>query len=360
MAFDAEVAFQKFQLKFAWSASARQEFYQLLADFVQDGVPVNDALTDINARWFKTKNAKALITSDLLSALRGSRGQAQRLGESLRNWVPSMESMAVDAGEQSGDIVQGLRMAAKLTGVKAKVMKTIKGEMIQPAILILMFCGVLLGINSQVLPILDEVLDRSLWPALPALLGKMGDNVYNIVGGFIGFIISVAVIYSWTVDRWTGTVRDKFDRYIFPWSMNRQISGSIILAIFSAMMNARIPLSETLAKMSATATPWENVNFSEMKDRMRRGLTDGEVMSIDLFDEPVQWKLGVYGKLSAFSQALIGLSDRQIEATIARISGTMKIIAALCMVSVAGMVVMVYFSFMQITQAAKSAAQMGM
>lgn len=350
-----EYQFQKLQLNFVWGASARQEFYSLMADFISDGVAVYDALDEISVRWRETKSPKAIISQALLDDLRGGSGSALRLGQALSKWAPSMESIAIDAGEQAGDVAQGLRMAANLTAVKARVKKTIIGEMIYPAVLIALFCGVLVGINSEVVPILDEVLPRDQWPAVPAFLGKLADSVGLIVTMVIGTIVGVATIYSATAGRWVGSARDVFDKFIFPWSMNRQINGSIMLACFSALMRAQIPLSEIIAKMSAAASTWEKTHLFEMRDRMRQGMADGDSMATELFDEQVRWVLGVYGKLSSFSKALSGLSDRQIEETLKKIQTTMTLIRTLCMVGIAGMVVLVYFSFMQITMAAKSA-----
>jgi len=354
-----EYKFQQLQLVFAWGAAARQEFYQLMADFISDGVAVYDALDEISVRWRETKSVKAIITQAILDDMRGSSGSAKRLGQALARWSPSMESIAIDAGEQAGDVSQGLRMAANLTAVKAKVKKTIVGEMIYPSVLILLFCGVLFGLNLQVIPILEEVLARELWPAIPAMLGHIADNVGLVIGVIIGTITSVSTIYSLTVARWTGPVRDWFDKHIFPWSMNRQISSAIMMSCFSALMKAKIPLSEIIAKMSSAASVWEKTHLFEMRDRMRLGKGDGESMATELFDPRTRWILGVYGKLSSFSVALGGLSDRQIEVTLKNIQTTMALIGTLCMVLIAGMVVVVYFSFMQITIAAKAAAAAG-
>lgn len=351
-----EDKFQELQLSWSWGPSVRERFYILLADFIKDGVPVYDALNEIGLRWASLKDPKAIIAKSLLASMRGRSGSAQRLGQAIGQWSPSMESIAIDAGEQAGDVVNGLRMAANLTNVKARVKKTIVGEMVYPAILILLFCGILVGINIQVIPILDSIVTRDLWPAAPYALGVVSDNVVIIVGVFLAFLTSVGLLYNYSVNTWIGEIRDRIDKTIFPWTMNRQISGAVMMTCFSALMRAGIPLNEIINRMSVSASHWERTHLFEIRNRMRRGMSEGLAMATDLFDSDAKWTLETYGKLTSFSEALEGLSARQIEELIKRIQVTMTLIRSLCMIGIAGTVVWVYYSFMQITLVAKSAA----
>jgi len=147
-------------LKLTWTASARKSFYDMLANFVGDGVPIYDAIEAIGKRWKSQKMAKALVTETLLADLRGKSGRAMRFGEAMAKWAPSMEAMAIDAGEQSGDIAEGLRMANRLTSSTGKIKSTITGELFYPGFLVLILVGFLLAVKSRVLPVFEEILPK--------------------------------------------------------------------------------------------------------------------------------------------------------------------------------------------------------
>ena len=343
------------RLKLAWGAQAREDFYRLMSDFIQDEVPVFQALEEIAKRWRVTKDPKAQIMDAILLDMRGRSGEAMRLGQALRQWAPSMETIAIDAGEQAGAIGHGLIMAANLTKVKNEINSTIKGKLAYPGILFLLFCGLLLGLNSFVMPVFSDILPRELWPAGPRLLGRVADSVGLIVGTILGSFSTIGIAYTFSRGLWVGAARDWFDRKIFPWTLNRQISSAIMMTCFAALLRSGTPLSEIISKMSSSASEWEKYHLFQIRSRMRHGMGEGDAMSIDLFDDELRWKLGVYGKLKSFSRALESLSDRQIRLLIKRVEGVMALVQTLSMMAIAAMVVWVYTSFMAITLAARQA-----
>lgn len=340
-------------LKITWSSSARKSFYDMLANFVGDGVPINDAIEAIGKRWKSKKMAKALVTETLLADLRGKSGRALRFGEAMAKWAPSMEAMAIDAGEQSGDIAEGLRMANRLTASTGKIKSTIIGELFYPGFLVLILVMFLLAVKSKVLPVFSEILPREKWPPLPSALGSIAGNIEIILGSFFGFIAAVLIAYYVSKPRWTGPGRDFFDKHIIPWKVNRQVSSAIILTCFAALTKAGVPFSSIIEKLSSNASDWELYHLNGIKSEMRRGIPDGDALACDLFDEEVQWEITIYGKLSGFAKALDALSERVIQQCLSRIQGIMTLIRSVVMMSIAGMAVFVYGSFFAITMAAK-------
>lgn len=340
-------------LKLTWTASARKSFYDMLANFVGDGVPIYDAIEAIGKRWKSQKMAKALVTETLLADLRGKSGRAMRFGEAMAKWAPSMEAMAIDAGEQSGDIAEGLRMANRLTSSTGKIKSTITGELFYPGFLVLILVGFLLAVKSRVLPVFEEILPKEKWPALPSALGSIAGNIEIILMGFFGFIAGVLIAYHISKPRWTGPARDFFDKNIIPWKVNRQVSSAIILTCFAALTKSGVPFSSIIEKLSSNASKWELYHLNGIKAQMRKGVPDGDALACDLFDEEVRWEITIYGKLSGFARALDSLSERVINQCLTRIQGIMTIIRSVVMMSIAGMAVFVYGSFFAITMAAK-------
>lgn len=346
----------RWRVSLAWSANERKMFYDLAANFIADGVPVYEALEEIGKRWKAQQNPKAKITESLLAGIRGQSGTALRLGQAMQEWAPSMEAMAIDAGEQSGDIVNGLRMASRLTEVTARIRQTMIGEMIYPGFLLILFGAFLMMVSIAVVPVFADILPRDRWPTGPRILGALADAAPWIYGGIVFFIVTVLAAFKWSKGPWVGDVRSFFDQWIPPWSIQRQVSGAILMTCFAILTRAGIPFSAVIAKLSVTASPWDLSHLNLMRGKMRRGMRDGDAMAGPIFDEDVRWEIGVYGRLTSFSSALESLSVRVVDRVIKKIQVFANVLRIFIMFAIAGMIVWVYGTFFTITMAVKHAA----
>lgn len=341
--------------RFIWSTSRRREFYLMLAGFISDGKPVFDSLKVLEERWVAKKDGRAEVVTMMMAQMRGRnrQGKALRLGEAMALWAPNIEAMAIDAGEQSGDVANGLRMAADLTETQSKINSTLWGELAYPMFLLLMLFGLLFMLKSAVIPVFDQISSRALWPTSARVLGWIADHANWIVFSLIGFLAVVSVVFSQTKGKWIGEVRQKFDIFIPPWNIYRKSTSSIMMACFSAFIRAGVPFSAIIDRLSKTASDWEKYHLDMIRSRMRKGMPDADAMAVDLFDEDTRWKIGVYGGMSNFAQALESLSKQTISVTIDSIKKTAGIARFLVMVSVAGMIIWIYGTFFTIVMSAK-------
>ncbi|MBI1891893.1 MAG: type II secretion system F family protein [Burkholderiales bacterium] len=347
----------RWRLALAWGANDRKTFYDLAANFIADGVPVYEAIEEVGKRWKALGNPKAQIAESLLADIRGQSGKALRFGQAMQEWAPSMEAMAIDAGEQSGDIVNGLRMASRLTEVTARIRQTMIGEMIYPAFLLLLFGAFLFMLSTAVMPVFADFLPREKWPTSPRILGALSDAAPWLYGGFLLFLMILFAAFSWSRGPWVGNARSFFDRWVPPWNIHRQVSGAIMMTCFAVLTRAGIPFSAVIAKLSVTASDWDLSHLNLMRGKMRRGMRDGDAMAGPLFDEDVRWEIGVYGRLTSFSAALESLSVRVVDRVIRKIQTFAAVLRNLIMFLIAGMIVWVYGSFFTITIAIKQAAR---
>lgn len=351
-----EESFMRFQLRFMWGPKRREEFYQLMADFTADKIPVFDALEEISKRWISTKNPKAMITEDVLLEMRGHSGEAKSMGEALRKWVPSMEAIAVQAGEQAGQIDNGLRMAASLTGVKATITKTIRGSMAYPIFLMLLLVTFLVGIKIKVIPMFLELLPMERWPITATVLGYLANNIIGFLTTLGVIVFALSVFYKSTRDTWVSYPRSTLDAKVWPWTMHRSVSSAVLMSCFAALLNAGVPFDTILKRMSENATDWERFHLTNMRDRMRTGMNEGDAIATDLFDTETQWLLSVYGKLSSFADTMQSLSAKLTTQLLEKITALMGTIRTIAMITVAVMILWVYMSFIQITLIVKDAA----
>jgi len=339
-----------------WRVSRRRDFYEMAAGFIADGKPVFDTLQVFEERWRKIGDPRAATIAMMMNEMRGKNksGRALRFGEAIALWAPTIEAMAIDAGEQSGDIANGLRMASKLADTKNTIVSTVRGELAYPAFLLFMLGGLLYMLNVAVMPVFEDISDRRLWPAHAQMLGFVSDNAIWIAMAILAAFMSVAVTFFATRGPWTGEVRAVFDRFVPPWNLYRQISASIIMSCFATFIRAGVPFTSVISQMSRIASAWEKDHLDLMKAKMRRGVPDAEAMAGPLFNEQTRWEIVVYGGTSGFAQGLESLSVRTTKATISLIQLVMKVVNFLIMLLVAGMVIWIYGAFFSIVMSGRA------
>ena len=342
--------------KFQISATARQEFYELMGNFISDGIPFFDALQNVDKQFVIANDPRKWLTTTAIRRMRGGEKQmAFSFGHALQGMVPPIEAMTIDAGEQSGDMTGALMRAATIAKNASRIKKVIWGELAYPVFLVILMCALLIMLSTVVMPVFEQIASRERWPTAARLLGGLADHAVLViilslllVGGWIGAFIA-------TKDRWVGETRDKFDRFIFPWNMHRRIASALIMSSIAALMRMGVPISTALDKLGETSGAWARNHFGRVKNKMRKGAREGDALAGDLFDKGIRWQIILYGQLTDFSGGLERLSERLTEAIIEKTKSVFGLIRTLAMVAVAIMIVWVYGSFMLVTMAARSA-----
>lgn len=348
--------FVKLSVSMVWGVKERQEFYYLLADFIRDGVPVYEALGEIHERFVEIKDARRHVTQSLLNDLRGSSGNVLRLGQAMGKWSPSLEALAIDAGEQGAGLSEGLRMAARLSDVGSRIKTVITGELFYPAVLIAMLAGFMIAVDRILLPVFEELLPREQWGMVPTYLGYVASSSNTLI--FIGasLLLGIIVSYSLTRGRWVGRARDILDKYVAPWSIHRRITGAIFMACFASLTKSGMPFSLVISRLSEIATPWELDHLDRMRAKFRRGMMEGDALAGELYDDEPRWKIRIYGKRTNFSQTLEALSAHVSDLTVARIRRFAVATRIFVYLLMTGMLAWVYASFLDLSFSARAAA----
>lgn len=340
--------------RFGFGGSVRVTFYTLMRDSIKDGIPVFEALREIEHGSKQLRLFPAHVIGDILNAIRGKRSQGPKtLGEALRPWADPVEATLIDAGEQSAKLDVGLNEAANLVQLKNRLQRTIIGEMTYPVILVLMLSGFLWMISSELIPVMQDIQPRVKWPAMARLLGWIADHSTFISAALLGSMVSLAVVFLISAPRWTGQLRDKFDRWVPPWTIYRKIQSAMVLNAISMLMDAGIPTSSAVNQLGAIGSPWQRMHMDRIQARMRRGKSDSEAIAGEpgegMFDPMTGWEITMYGTRSNFAESMKGLSQRSTDRVERAIKTSLGLLRNLLMVLVTVMLGMTFSSFMQIT-----------
>ena len=147
-----------------------------------------------------------------------------------------------------------------------------------------------------------DFVDHGLIPSMAALIMLIG-----------------AVV--WSLPRWTGATRVKFDR-IPPWSLYRLMQGSGFLLSFATMNKAGIKTTDALRLMQRDAQPWMVERLGKALGIMNNGFNLGEALyrsKMEFPDAETVNDLRTYAGLDKFDEALVLIGRENLEETVQRI-----------------------------------------
>lgn len=343
------------RVRAAFGAKARADFYDIISNFVEDGMPVYEAITEIHKRLEREKSPLAEVTRSVQRAMRGRSGKAVSVGQALAQWVEPVEAMIIDAGAQAGRVDDGFRMAKRLCETTTRVRTTIMGEATYPLALLVMFLAYLVMVGIVIVPVLTEILPRAQWPADARILGWLGDHSITISVLLTIVIGGVAGAFALSRSRWTGPSRDTFDAHVFPWSVACKVNGALLLSSISVMLKAGVPFDTILNQLSGAAGDWEKFQLGRMRARLRAARPQGEALASEMYGKAIRWQIELYGRMNNFSEAIDRLSYRVVDQVLAKVKTAFSFFRYSVMFLVAGMIVWTYGVFLSITMAARTA-----
>jgi toxin co-regulated pilus biosynthesis protein E len=304
--------------RMAISADHRKEWYRALGKIAHDGLPIFEALERMSVEFAKTKHPLTPMVKLVLLRLRGAGisrpGQNRRtLGSELIGMVPDDEAMMIQAGDMSGRIAAGLHNAAGLVETKGALKSSIIGSLLKPVGYLLALNGLLLFMSAKLLPSFEKSKPRATWPARAQMLGSISDHSILIAGSVVSLMVLTGAALSWLVPNWTGELRDRCDRSVFPFTLIASISGASFLTTLSGYISAGTPFVEAVKNVSSTATPYMQSQCGKLLDMMKRGRRPEDALcQLAIIPPRYHWIISVYAMSGDTAKAYETIAEEMV------------------------------------------------
>lgn len=252
----------------------------------------------------------------------------QSFGSAIDGWVPAEDRIIIEAGERSGRLPDSLERAVKVQEASSKIKWTILGGIAQPVVLVIMACFLMVIFGVRVIPAFSDAYPRSKWTGLPVFLGEVSDIIIAYMIPFIITCIGIIGVSIWSLPKWTGPLRVKFDRYP-PWSIYRLNAGASFMLSVSALVKAGETIPNILNVMMTGATPWFQERMRAALKYVNNGASFGDAlyMTKQWFpDEETVRDLRAFAKLDGFDDRLEAIGNDMLKTSVEKIEIQMKIL----------------------------------
>lgn len=350
--------FDSLSIKMEFGGAARQRFYIKLVQLLENGVPLDTALGQIEI--ISRRSSKVL--PKLYRGWRNDIAEGKNFGTCLSPYIPSSEAILLETGANTGKLVQALKNASESIENQAKVKKAIITSGAYPAVLVAMLIAAMLLSAYNVIPTFEQIIPVDQWRGI----------AYNvaIASRFIreqGYLIVIVVgalgtVVFMSLSRWTGPLRVKFDNYV-PWSLYRMLQGSAFLLSVASMMSAGIKIDEgSLGRISKQSDPYLRQRIKALQRYIAAGENLGDALyhaGHEFPDAEIIGDLQIYARLRGFEQNLARIARVWVDGLVERVNVAMKIVNFVILVLIAVVIGCLIISFYSVFQQIQSSGTGG-
>lgn len=324
--------------KMQFGLGARISLYERIQAFLEAGIDIISTLESIRDRYKKSKDSRYKVLEHWLEVM----SKGGKFADALKPWVPPAEHMLIAAGERGEGLISGLSEATVLSNAAAKNKGAIIGGVVMPIFLISMIFGMLAAFQLQMAPVFVALLPVESWPGNAQTLYEMSKFIVDYWFVVLVIFAALTVVISYTMGRWTGPVRAKFDA-LPPWSLYKNYQGSSFLIGLSSLMKAGVANYDALKLMHRTASPWMQAHLEKMMAAMKLGgANPGEALDTGLLDKETAGDVQDYSRLGSFQKAIYLLGERSLTKSVERTNAKMAVLRNVLLVMVAGGIITIY------------------
>lgn len=348
--------------KISFGSSERKRIWLKLAKMVEGGVQLVPAIEELAQRFVRNQGPTAPGAIVLGAWVKGL-NNGQKLSRVIAPWVTPQERMLIAAGEESGELVRSLRVVVEVQEASKAVRSAVIGGLAYPIFLFVLALVFSYIFGNKVVPnFTAAVKDQSQWTGAAAALLAYSQFVQSYLVWVAVSIPTLIGYMFYSMPRWTGSVRESFDRF-GPWAIYRTMIGGTWLITMSALVGAGVRIEEAVKQTSSGAAPWIKQRLDGVQVGLGRGLNLGEAMQRfghGFPDRDIVDDLVIFSRYSGVEDALESIARQWIKDSVDAVKMKMGAIFAICIILVALLIAFLVGGFvdmqLQMTQLIKRGA----
>lgn len=333
--------FGSLEKTFRFGSAQRRRALSKIAVYIDAGINLPDALRQMSRFASKDGRDPGNYGAKVFTRWQRLVANGRPLAESMKGYIPEAERQMITAAEKYGKLSDGIRKALSISDGMKRIRAAIAGAITYPVILFITIIAFMVFMNTSIFPGFYDSLERGLWPQSTSSLEVVSSFVTNFLPLIIAFFAGLVALFTWSLPRWTGGVRDAFDQHV-PYNIYKTVFGTVFLLSVSGYVKAGMNTPEILQTMIKSASPWYREKLKAILAEIGKGATDlGDALArtgMDFPNEEVIEDLRTFAKQKGFEEALDQLGTTILEDSIARIQTQAKIMFYVSLISVAAII----------------------
>lgn len=319
----------------------RINLYRNLQMLTSSGISLNETVRLLASKYRKYMPSSLfpLVLEDWLKSM----AQGHSFFQALTPWVPGWELLLLRAGG-STQVTHMLKYVAELSTSIIRLKSGLIAALRYPMATVLMLFALLAAFSFYLVPNLSDFMPPDKFPPitknLVSLTTAFTDNLFTTL--FV--LVFIIAALNWSLGHMrTGRLRRVLNR-LPPWNVYKQFHSSIFLLSLSALLRSGVSFGHSLETIRSASPPYIASVIIMMQSKLQAGKRAGEAIQSDLFDKETKINLEVYADTDKLEEGIFVLAEEQLEAQIAKLAGTAKVLGNLILLVVVGFICWVYLA----------------
>ncbi len=348
------------QRSFKNNTKSRVALYKVIISSLEYKNTIKQALTKRKEKLIKRHNKKKLKIGKpgakempFLDHANSQLLKGENFSGATKGWVTPNEQMLIESGSTS-DLAGALKMALSLLNKLELMVKTVKGSMAYPTLLLVVLFIMIGAFSFEIIPILESISNPDDWEGSQrALYDFCLFFQYNFQYVVLGLFIVGAIIMK-TLPIWYGQARDYAD-YLFPWSIYKELNAGIFLISLSTLIEAGNTPLQALQKLRTESTAYVRHEIDKMILLLNQAVNPATAINTGFLGEMGD-DIEDIAENGDFEMILKTYGEEAIETIIENIEAKANKIKMILMLAVVGFLAWGYLTFISISQSVTAAA----
>lgn len=311
---DIEKKFEKMLDKMNFDTEARITMYEMISSMLEDGLALDACLRDIYEDEVSRKGPLKSILKRWIIGI----NQGKSFSDVIGPMIPTQELVLISAGERSQKLAEGLERAIEVTLAGIEMRSAIVGALGNPIFLLLALMGMIIGFSIEVVPTLAKVLPPEDWRGSAKYLYHLSEFMRGWWPWLLGAMFGTGFLIYYTLDSWTGEVRNKFDKAP-PWTIYKTYASSTFMMALASLLKSGLSIDEALKYIKRSSSPWLKSHISIMQKKLNMGSKYGAALDTGMLSRDVAGQIKIYEKTARFDKAILSIGKKSIKNGIKRI-----------------------------------------
>ncbi len=289
--------------KLLFSRAEQQSFLEDLCLLVEDGIPVNQAVSTIHQI---AKGPLKPMTKHLLEQI----AQGRNVADGLIGWFPPTTVEIIRAGEEGGKLVETIQNASKALAVRGNILSSLLGSLLYPTAVLLLAFAVTVFIRNSVFVNFTQIRPLEEWPTAGKLLYHWATFLQDWWWLILLFILLIVILTVEVLRNVTGPARQLIDR-IPLLSLYRLNAAARLMETLGLLISNGLAFKKSLSLLQTSASRYLAWHLLLMEYRLSGGKENiAEVLDTGLIPEADLLRLKAIAKGRGFDHALVRMGKQ--------------------------------------------------
>lgn len=252
--------------------AVRETFYkETRLDIESKGLRNIETLKERLETYERRNKSRDKIEWRVFAKIRERLVSGDSFAHSIKPYIPNDEYTLFDIADESTQqdaVVRGFELA-EMAAYSKRILSTQTAlQMAYPTFLLVYLYGFCMLFGGLIYPQVTEIKPLDQWPDFGRLLYRIDTFAYQYWWFSLMVVFGLVASYFYSLKRWVGTVRNRFDAQPFLWRNRRDMRAALLIVSLAGLFDSNLTLRAAINRIAKTSDPWLRWHLNTMSRRL--------------------------------------------------------------------------------------------